>query len=308
MGGDSAMLIRISNKYGTWDNAITGKGFFAKRLISAIKRLGIDVITDTEPPVDVDLQFGKYTYAPNARKSVVRMGPVYVGKNNHEANSPKKKAITRADAVIYQSKFCKKMADAFIGESKNKNTIIYNGAEPSEYRAKPKTGASFVASTRVWTPQKRLKDIVRSFLRADIPDSILTILGTVEKEYKGNNVFYPGVISWPAVEYLTNFVYDVMVSIVWLDAMPNSVCEGLVAGCNVITTSASGTAEIAPDLVLKEPPWDFKQTNKDKPPKIDRNALAELMRKSVKAPKPKTEHVNINTIAKQYVSFFEELL
>jgi len=90
--------------------------------------------------------------------------------------------------------------------------------------------------------------------------------------------------------------------------MPNSVCEALCAGCKVITTSTSGTPEIAPDLVLQEKPWDFKPCDNDSPPKVDLNALAELMRKSIGMPKPDYFHVDINNIAKQYLFFFEKVL
>jgi len=304
------MKICCSNKYGTWRDAKTGKGFFAQRLIKALIASGVDVIEDRNAKVDIDLQFGKYTYEPKSAKSVIRMGPPHIGKTHYAGNKRKREALKRADAIIYQSKFGRMMCDKFLGEFKGGlSSVIFNGAPSNcEDAGRVMNNAPvFIASTRDWTGQKRLNSILKAFCLADIPDSGMLVLGDCEKVIKKPKIYYLGL---KTQDVIANLLRDanIMVSIVWLDCMPNSVCEALCAGCKVITTSTSGTPEIAPDLVLQEKPWDFKPCDNDSPPKVDLNALAELMRKSLTMPKPYFGHVDIDFIAKQYIDFFGEVL
>ena len=304
------MKICIGNKYGTWDSAKTGKGFFAQRLISELKALKVEVTTDPKEDVDADLQFGKHAYKPKG-KSIIRMGPVHIGPGHEKSNKVKREAIQKADDVIYQSAFGKKMCDAFIGEASGKTTVLFNGADPDYYNAVAgsisKGPRDFVASTREWTGQKRLPEIVEAFRAAKIKGSKLYILGHSSKKFKGDGVHYMGNVAGSQIGAVLAAV-NTLVSIVWLDCMPNSVCEALCANCNVITTSTSGTAEIAPDLLLKEKPWDFKPCDQNKPPAVDIHELSELMKKSLEMPKPRCEHVKIDRIAWQYYQFIKEVV
>jgi glycosyltransferase involved in cell wall biosynthesis len=309
-GGPGQMIIRISNKYGTWDGAKTGKGYFAQRLICALQALGVEVITDPKPKADIDLQFGKHSYEPNARKNIVRMGPAHVGKDHREQNVKKRQALKHADAIIYQSEFGRKMCDAFLGTFKGGPAkVIFNGADQDIFNKGMKLDGPylFIASTRAWTPQKRLNDIINAFRLADIPDAELGIIGDIEPAVLDGNIEIYGPRNQGFVARMLGRAHT-LISIVWLDCMPNSACEAICAGCNVVTTSASGTPEIAPSLVLQETEWDFGPCDPMNPPKVDRNALAELMRKAIKAPAPDPWPVDINNIAKQYLAFFEEVL
>ena len=305
-----AMKVCISNKESSWLKKKTGKARFIMRLIPELIKLGVEVTTDHDHDVDLDLQLTKYSYKPRG-KSIIRYGPTHLGHHYKKGNQLLKSALDAADGVIYQSNFGKKMCDSFLGPAKKKSTVIYNGANPEDYGGSEVVRArSFVLSTRTWTPQKRLKQILKSFLLADIQHAEIVVMGTCDKPVKHPSIKYFGQCDDSKIE-ATLAASETLISLVWLDCMPNSVCEALCAGMKVITTSTSGTAEIAPDLVLKEAPWDFKPTNNDRPPKINRNALAELMIKSVDAhaPRPEiVERVNIKNIAKQYYAFFQEVL
>ena len=307
------MKVCITNQYKSWDASKTGKGFFIQRLIPALEKLGVEVTTSPGDKVDINLSIGKNVYDPvNATKKVLRLGPAHIGKTHKKGNEPKVKALRSADGVIYQSEFGKRMCDKFLGKAKCKTQVIYNGVEPVGLQPHYKTPYSFLASTRKWTKQKRLKDILKAYQHAAIPESVLYVAGEVErkllKKFKGTpGVWFLGCLEQKALtEYLLKC--QTLISVVWLDCMPNSVCEALVSGCRVITNSTGGTAEIAPDMVVKEKPWTPKVTDNDHPPKLDTIALANLMIDSVKMPLPKSSHVHIDTIAQQYKEFFEEVL
>jgi len=301
------MKICLTNKYGTWQSVGTGKGYFAVRLIGAMKKFGGTVTYDPGEKMDIDLQFGKYVYEPvNARASIIRMGPPHIDKHYMKQNKLKRIAIKRADGFIYQSHYGMRMCDVFIGPfQRGPKTVIHNGAVPMQTDSK--VGKLFVASTRKWARQKRLKHILRAFLLADIPDAKMVVMGETKQNIDDRRIVYLGPCNRDTIDNNLKKA-DVLVSVVWLDCMPNSVCEALCAGCKVITASESGVPEIAPDLVLKENEWDFKPCDGNKPPGLDENALAELMRKSLTMPKPYFGHVDIDFIAKQYIDFFGEVL
>jgi len=303
----------ITNQYKSWSSSKTGKGFFIQRLTLALKSLGVEVTTNPDDKVDINLSIGKDVYKPvNAKKRVLRLGPAHIGKYHKKLNAPKVKALNSADGVIYQSEFGKKMCDRFLGKAKCKTKVIYNGAEPVGFQPHYKKPYSFLASTRKWTKQKRLEDILIAYQHAAIPESVLYVAGEVEKKllkkYTGSpGIWFLGCLDQKALaEYLLKC--QTLISIVWLDCMPNSVCEALVSGCRIITNSTGGTAEIAPDMVVKEKPWTPKVTDNNHPPKLNHVELANFMIDSVKTPNPECSHVNIDTIAKQYKDFFEEVL
>ena len=175
---------------------------------------------------------------------------------------------------------------------------------PEDYE---RGGSDFLAATRVWQGQKRLHEIIDAFLLADL-DSTLYVAGETNLKAKDSRIKMLGLLSQKELRRYQS-ACRTLISIVWLDCMPNSVCEFLCSGGNVVTTSASGTAEIVDKkLVLSEKPWDFRPCDQNRPPKIDVEALATLLRKSVSMPPQGCSHVHIDTIAAQYKAFFEELL
>jgi len=308
------MKVCITNQYKSWSSSKTGKGFFIQRLTLALKSLGVEVTTNPDDKVDINLSIGKDVYKPvNAKKRVLRLGPAHIGKYHKKLNAPKVKALNSADGVIYQSEFGKKMCDRFLGKAKCKTAIIFNGANPEDYEISYyKETYNFLASTRTWTKQKRLKDVLKAYKYANISNSILNVAGEVEKNLVKKYKDTPGVNFLGRLNQKKLSTYlseaDVLVSIVWLDCMPNSVCEALVSGCKVITNSEGGTAEIAPDMVVKESLWDMKITDRENPPSLDYLKLGNLMKDSISMVAPKRSHVYIDTIAKQYKDFFEEVL
>jgi len=313
------MLLRLTNSHGSWSSAQTGKGFFVSRLIPALQEIGVEVTQSLDKQVDIDMHIGKFVYKPkNCKKVILRLGPAHVDKNQDykKLNERKAEALKKCDAVIYQSEFGKKMCDAFLGK-KERWAIIGNGARSSDYLDVKKAHSLFrkniLASTRTWTKQKRLKEIIKSFKLACIGDCCLWIAGDakgLEKKYDDDSIKFLGSIDQRRLSRYYRMC-DVMVSIVYLDCCPNAVAEAICAGLPVITTDFGGTHEMVRGVMstIKDTPWDFKAIDLNKPPKINRFELADTMRYCTNSKMSvDTRPVDIRNIAQQYKAFFEEVL
>ena len=303
----------------------TGKGKFAIRLKKALKELGVKATFEPDSPsmrgkFDIVLGFGKFLEKHDAKKKIVRLGALHIDKNEDykKLNKRKKKAIHSADGVIYQSKFSKKLCREFLGKPDCPEAVIFNGADPKEFDVEPMKSPfkyNFLASTRVWTPQKRLKQIEKAFIKANMPDSCLWVCGET-KECKSimgyginqltSEIRYMGLVSEKKLASLYKLC-NAMIHITYLDACPNSVVEALVAGCPVICTDQGGVYELVKSgyRLFYDKQYNFKPIDLNKPPKLKFEfSKIELNR----VWKSDSVHLHISTIAKQYLNFFEKVL
>lgn len=311
------MLIHVDKLY--IEKQKTGKGKFSARLVQAWHDMGIPITDDPEIRADISYHVGRIHCHSKAKKHVLRVGPACIDTNKDwkKINRDKARAVKRADAIVYQSKYSRKIYRKLVCKLDKPETVILNGANPKDYEVEPYESNfkyNFLASARVWTKQKRLKDIIKSFLFADIPDSYLVVNGDtcgVERKYQDlNNVLFLGPVNSEVLARLYRLA-TAMIHIVWVDACPNSVVEAQVAGCPVICTDQGGTKELLRlGMVLPDVSFPYKAVNMNKPPQIDRGALANAM-KDVIARKIQIEptvDLNVGVIAKQYLEFFEEIL
>jgi len=346
------MKVCMANKHGDWDVSKTGKGKFFGRLIPELRKLGVDVTTDPADKVDIDLQITRPVYWPeNARKRVVRRGPVKYDVNMtwREHNVKEYKYMTQCHGIVYQSEFARKMNDDFLGKPRpgQKTAVILNGADPEYYANTTPDPSPYrfnvLASTREWVWEKRLKDVIKSFQLAAIPDSCLWIAGTVwdtPKRFPPKQEGFPQRYSCENIKFLglqdekhvapLYCMADVLLHLVYVDACPNAVAEALCAGCRVVTTDAGGQYEMISPLtlseteetwnrlfpnILRDPPVPSKPWNRRTPPPADRQAVADMLKwHSEHAIKRDwivhhaRTHLGIDVIAKKYAEFFEEVL
>jgi len=307
------MKVRFIKTKDDWTKVRTGKGFFVQRLIKHLTELGVECVTTTEGFCDIDFHISRFHYkSENCTKKVLRLGPVHSDSRGSVDyhNYKKRKALKQSDAVIYQSEFSKKMCDKFIGKSRGRTTIIFNGAENSyrESKIKSEFKYNYLASTRDWIAQKRLPEIITAFNLANVNDSCLWIAGDTSryKKVKQRNIKYLGIISQDQLKEYYNLCHTVIHG-VYIDACPNAVVEELVNGCSVICGDQGGTKELGCDVVIKDKPWNFKAFNHKKTPKMNIKAWANAIASTTTRRAP-AEHLYIQNIARQYKAFFEEVL
>ena len=320
------MRICITNKYKTWDNAKTGKGLFVKRLIPALERLGCQVTTDPKKDVDITLGIGKFVFSPKG-KAVLRLGDAHKEKDHKKLNKPKKNSIEIADGIIYQSGYSMKLCRIFIGEPKCTETVIFNGANPKAFNVEPYDSPykhNFLASARVWTPQKRLLGIKRVFLESDVRDSCLFICGEVKTvvdavydSYNKMEIRFLGMVDQKTLASLYK-TCCAMLDATWLTACPNNVVEALVAGCPVISQNASSVCELGLSerhdkafYLIQDREWDMKKpVDFNKRRSVSRSAFIQAIKDVTSTPKTEFTYksLHIDNIAKQYLGFFEKVL
>lgn len=310
------MKICIATKHKNWSCEHTGKGKFLTRLAKALRRQDCEIVSpDVE--ADINIAVGKNQWKPNAKKNILRLGPAHFEK---EPNKRKHKAMKTADGVVYQSSFSKKFCHAFIGRPSCPERVIFNGADPKEFFTKTMSLSfkhNFLASTRVWTNQKRLRYIKRAFVEAEVKDSCLWICGDSEEKgdhyYRNTNqmVKYKGLVDEETLKLLYAHC-DAMIHIVHLDACPNSVVECLVAGTPVICSNQGGTKELVGNygIVLEtDPVYDFKPV-KRLPKGFNTAGLSAAIKHvanyGIDMDPP--DYLHIDIVAKKYLEFFEEVL
>lgn len=311
------------------DSPGTGKGFFIQRLAKELSKCSdVEVIRDPERPHDISLHISKIKIATRAKKNVVRIDGCImdITKNYKKANKAFKKAFNSADGIIYQTEFCKKACDKFIGRPVCDTDVIFNGADvhctDNISPAKKEYSNVFLTASR-WRPQKRLKDIVETFLLADKKDSILYVAGDLSKSgtslkwrdrYLNNSkkVTYLGVLSQKQLlSYLK--ISDAFIHLSWIDWCPNAVVEAIAVGIPVICNNVGGTQELvrpAGGIVCDiDKPYDLKPCNLYSPPAFNRDIVISAMNKACNDDIViSNSHVDIREIAKKYKNFFEKII
>lgn len=314
---------------GNLNSPKTGKGFFLQRLANEFSiSNSLKVIFDPMKKHDISLHITKIKQKTNARKNIIRFDGclINISVNYKRANKSFKRSFNDADGIIYQTEFCKAACDKFIMPAKCKNNIIFNGAdisfcdsvEPAEKRNKN----IFITASR-WRPQKRLKDIVETFLLSDIDDSILYVAGNLRKsgvDVKWKNKYLNGskrVNYLGVLDQRTLFSYlkisNAFIHLSWIDWCPNSVVEAISSGVPVICNNVGGTQELvrpSNGIVCNiDKNYNMKPCKLYSPPIFNKNIVIDAMNRvcneNITINK---DHIDIKNVARRYYNFFKEVL
>ena len=318
------MKVWIENSSQPIDK-LNGKSLFCRRLGDQLKTMGVTIV-DGESPADISINVIRLKHH-RSKVKILRIDGVWhdTAKNFIQKNKAISDSVKRADGIIFQSEFARNMGEKYLVKAKCPTTVIFNGSDPRIYNNASSVEFDkkyiFVAISK-WRPHKRLKDIIESFILANIDNSRLLILGNTEKCGMTRSEF-EGYVNRDDIDYLGSLPQSMLIPVIkgvaasihlcWFDACPNSVVEAICAGVPVITNNVGGTWEIvAPSggyVCDIDSPYDLNPVDLYHPPKIDRNKVAEAMRKCVSnRPKITCEHVDIRNVARQYLDFMESLL
>jgi glycosyltransferase involved in cell wall biosynthesis len=305
----------ISNPYG-------GKGWFLHGLVAKLRQIGVQVTHDAHDDYDVSLENIRIR-TKTKRPIVVRLDGVYHDTSIPwaEKNASLKDAAERATAIVCQSEYGKRMVREYLNADESKISIIHNGTDLNAETIDPELTHqhNFVALS-VWRPHKRLEDIIKAFLVADIPDSCLRILGKMGAgmtddiyRYASDRVVFMGQITDRPrlLGYLKTAT--AMIHLCWFDCCPNSVVEAIGQRCPVICSNEGGTHELVEPsngIVLPlDRQYDLKPVDLYQPPPVDINKVAEAMHIIVRVKPPIfNSHVDINRTAAFYKKVFESVL
>lgn len=299
----------------------SGKYKFLSRLIPELEKLGMK-IAKKEKNADVALGLVKWREKIKIPR-VLRVDGIYLvkGERNEWINKVIKKSIKQSHAVIFQSKFSKRIVNKFLKVKPKREYVIYNGDNPDyytglnpvdkEYEKNIILSAHWGSHTRSTKRLNEMLDIAREYVKNK--DICFWIAGKTKMANNDNPQikFLGNLPEKSLARYLISA--DVMLNIAWYDWCPNAVVEALVAGTPVICSNGSGVEEIVKGhgVILElDKPVKAKKLHSHYAPKIDYNIVWKALDdffKNKTAYKPPTE-LYISNIAKQYKQVFEDVL
>lgn len=307
-------LIKLSFGIKYENNVSSGKHKFANRLVRSITAHYADSIeiVGRDQPCDVHLTFdGKIK---QKCKNIYRIDGVWINsldKDKNAKNDSILHGLHNSDAVIFQSEFCKAAVRNYFGIKVLHSTIIYNGADPLEFKLNPKyrpSIPSFVAICK-WRPHKRLRDIVHGFLSSNVSkQSVLHVFGETDNQVIRPNIIYHGW-SKNSHKILPWCVASVHVS--YLDWCPNAVVESLVAGVPVIYANSGGTPYVVKNngFAVTDHPWNFKAIDLYGSHPLDIAEMAGAYDQAFQTKKKVSRpDLYIDNVAEKYVTYIKEML
>jgi glycosyltransferase involved in cell wall biosynthesis len=304
------MRVGFSKDTNTSD-ANSGKHKFFIRLAREMESRGIKI--DNKKP-DVYVFLPSDRMCSKAKVNIVRLDGLIMNKRwNYKAkNRVIRRSIVSSKGIIYQGEFCHKAYRNFLQVEKTPYTIIPNGVSPNEFL--PRDVKDYFLANCKWRPHKRLKEIVKSYLRSlkmGVTADLL-ITGEPDFEYEHPKVKYLG---WVGRDKLKKLLAGAIASLhlSWLDWCPNSMVEAIVARCPVIYTISGGHPElgIGSGIGVKDTEWKFNVIDLYDPPPIDRNSVAEAMfflESNKDMTYPKRDDLDISTVCDKYLEYFKKLL
>jgi glycosyltransferase involved in cell wall biosynthesis len=208
--------------------------------------------------------------------------PGWAGEATDAINTPFRRALLAADHVLYQSEFCKRSADAFLGEPRGSWEVLYNAADVDHFT--PASTALEGAPTLLLGGDQTQAYRVAVALRtlALLPGARLLVTGRLVADH-GPLVRELGVAD--RVEFVGRYTQTeapalyrrahLLLHTKVRDPCPSLVVEAMACGLPVVYARSGGTVELVGDdagIGVSHPEsWD-----RDEPPAPE--ALAEAVR------------------------------
>ncbi len=203
--------------------------------------------------------------------------PAWSGRESERLNAPMRRRREQAAFVVYQSDFCRRSAERFLGPSRPAASVLYNPVDLRVYapgpgreeKGPPRLLAAGTHATRerVIAPLEAL-----AALRRDGLEATLTIAGRFDwpegEAEIGRAVEAAGLIG--VVRRVERFsqadaadlyrAHDLLVHPKYMDPCPTVVVEALACGLPVVGSRSGGLPEMVPEdagiLVGAGDDWD----------------------------------------------------
>jgi glycosyltransferase involved in cell wall biosynthesis len=212
----------------------SGKSKFLKRLIPALKKIGVEC-RFKQKGCDVALGIS-WWHTKTKLPKVLRVDGIYLnsGKKEKYRNGKVRTAIKKADHVIYQSKFAKKTVNKRL-KVNPKCSVIYNGADPEYYDSavcydNPHETNYLMCARWGNRKHKRLKDHIR--YAENHPDIHFYLAGETDRRTPENVTKLGWVRDIELRRYQKTCSH--LVYLADTDWCPSGVIEAILAGCEVI--------------------------------------------------------------------------
>jgi glycosyltransferase involved in cell wall biosynthesis len=220
-------------------------------------------------PIDFDVLYLGSTWLPRDLRALLwlarRRGapvvvnqngvgyPAWAGAGTAAVNAPLRRALEAADHVLYQSEFCKRSADRFLGSPRGGWEILPNAVDMTRFSpapAPPADGPVLLLAGDQLQPY-RLELALRTLqhVRRRHVDARLIVLGRIE--------FPPSPPLTEGAEFLGRYAQrdapalyrraHLLLHTTVNDSCPSAVIEAMACGLPVVYPASGGTGELVAD-------------------------------------------------------------
>jgi glycosyltransferase involved in cell wall biosynthesis len=250
--------------------------------------------------------------------------PGWAGDETDAINRPFRQALLAADHVLYQSEFCKRSADEFLGEPRGSWEVLYNAVDVERFRPAPSRpsdgpvlllGGDQTQAYRLDLALRTLAQVVEAE-----PDARLLVLGRLvsspepllgELGLAGRVDFLGRYAQRDAPDLFRRA--HVLLHTKVKDPCPSAVIEAMACGLPVVYAASGGTVElVGEDAGVGVPHADGWE--RDEPPSPEElgdavsRVLADLPAYSVAARRRAEERFALGPWLDRHADLFDELV
>jgi glycosyltransferase involved in cell wall biosynthesis len=246
--------------------------------------------------------------------------PGWAGEATGAINRQFRRALLAADHVLYQSEFCKRSADEWLGEPHGSWEVLYNAVDVDHFTPGPPLSgdAPVLLLAGDQTQAYRLEVALRTL--AHLPEARLIVSGRVVSSAErllrelglGQRVEFVGRYAQrdaPDIYRRAHLLLHTKVK----DPCPSAVIEAMACGLPVVYAASGGTVELVGDeagIGVQHPDgWE-----RDEPPSPEalahavRRVLADVQRYGEAARRRAVERFALGPWLARHVEVFDELV
>ena len=266
----------------------------------------------------------------------LRLDGLYIDKKNTIVDSKLEnskifKSIKNAKALIYQSSYCKKIAENLYPEKIIKPSIIINNGVPLEifkpegndYRSKLNLSSNdrVLITSAHWRRHKRLEETIKliNILNKNNGEKYkLIVLGQTDlfKNYKNNkNIIFSGEIQPNSLPAWYRSA-DVYIHLAWIEPAGNTQNEAMACGLPVVCSNNGGLK----DTVIKanggivsntDEDYNFESIDYYNPPEpnyinLSKDVISIFDNLKIFKSSINFNEIDINIVANKYANFIKQ--
>jgi glycosyltransferase involved in cell wall biosynthesis len=245
--------------------------------------------------------------------------PGWAGHETREINDRFRRALRAADHLLYQSEFCKRCADEFLGEPNGTWEVLYNAVDVEQFApdgAPPDVPVLLLGGDQ--TQGYRLELALRTL--AQLPDARLIVTGRLVSDPQpllrelaiAERVEFAGRYAQRDAPALFRRAHVLLHTKV-LDPCPSLVVEAMACGLPVVYAASGGTVELVGDEAGIGVPHP-QSWERDEPPAPEaladalRQVLADRERYAAAARRRAVERFALEPWLDRHAEVFEALL
>ena len=243
--------------------------------------------------------------------------PGWAGADTKRINEAFRRALLAADHVLYQSEFCKRSADEFLGAPRGAWEVLYNAVDTAQFTPGDPPNAAVLLLAGDQTQAYRLEVALRTL--AQLPDARLIVTGRLVSDPAslvrelgiGERVEFVGRYAQSEAPALFRRA-DLLLHTKVQDPCPTAVLEAMACGLPVVYAASGGTVELVADeagIGVQHPAgWE-----RDEPPSPEafadavRTVLAERDRYAAAARRRVEERFALGPWLDRHAELFSEL-